>query len=64
MDLERDLLSLMSAIDKLLERKVTAPVLKNLDYGYRESAALSTCHPSIHKSWHQLRRQAAVAQSV
>jgi hypothetical protein len=38
--------------------------LENRDYGRRGSAALTMRHPFIRKSWHQLRRQAAVARSV
>jgi hypothetical protein len=38
--------------------------LENREYGRGGSAALTTRHPSIRKSWHQLHRQAAVAQSV
>jgi hypothetical protein len=34
------------------------------DYGRRGSAALTMRHPTIRKSWHYLRRQAAVARSV
>jgi hypothetical protein len=34
--------------------------LENRDYGRRGSATLTMRHPSIRKSWHQLRRQAAV----
>jgi hypothetical protein len=38
--------------------------LENRDYGRRESATLTMRHPSTCKSWHYLRRQAAVARSV
>jgi hypothetical protein len=38
--------------------------LENRDYGRRGLAALTMRHSSIHKSFHLLRRQAAVARSV
>jgi hypothetical protein len=44
-------LSLMSTIEELLDRKSSGSGLGNRDYGCRGSAALSTRHPSIHKSW-------------
>jgi hypothetical protein len=34
------------------------------DYGRKGSAELTLQHPSIRKSWHSLRRQAAVARLV
>jgi hypothetical protein len=46
------------------EYKSIGSGLENRDYSHRGSAALTTRHPSIHKSLHQLRRQAAVAQLV
>jgi hypothetical protein len=52
MGLERGPLSLMSAIEELLERKSSGSGLENQDYGPRWSAALTTQRPSIRKSWH------------
>jgi hypothetical protein len=51
MGLERGSLSL-SKIEELLERKSSGSDLENRNYGRRGSAALTTRHPSIHKSWH------------
>jgi hypothetical protein len=53
--LERGPLSLVSTIEELLERKSSVSSL--------ESRAVGICYadyvaPSIHKSWHRLRRQA------
>jgi hypothetical protein len=62
--LERGPLSLVSTIEELLGRKSIDSGLENRDYGRRGSAALIMRHPSIRKSWHLLRRQAAVARSV
>jgi hypothetical protein len=45
MGLERGPLSLVSTIEELLEGK-------SVCYGSRGSTALTTRHPSIHKSWH------------
>jgi hypothetical protein len=61
--LERGSLSLVSTTEELLDRKVAAPVQKT------ESKAVGIHHadhvaPFIRKSWHSLRRQAAVALSV
>jgi hypothetical protein len=61
--LERGPLSLVSTTKELLDRKVAAPVYKT------ENTAVGISHadhvaPSIRKSWHSLRRQAAVARSV
>jgi hypothetical protein len=49
--LERGPFSLVSTIEELLERKSSCSGLESLDYGRRGSAALTTRHPSIHKSW-------------
>jgi hypothetical protein len=38
--------------EELLETKVAAPVKKTEINDRRGSAALTTRHPSIHKSWH------------
>jgi hypothetical protein len=61
--LERGPLSLVSTTEKLLDRKVAAPVQKT------ENTAVGISHadhvaPSIRKTWQSLRRQAAVARSV
>jgi hypothetical protein len=61
--LEQGPLSLVSTTEKLLDRKVAAPVLKI------ESTAVGIRHADhvasfIRKSWQSLRRQAAVARSV
>jgi hypothetical protein len=50
--LERGPLSLVSTIEKLLERECSGPCLENIYYGRRGSAALATRHNSIRKSWH------------
>jgi hypothetical protein len=63
-DLERGPLSLGSTIEEMLERKSSSPDLEGRDYGRRGSAALTTQHPSICKTWHYLRRQAAADRSV
>jgi hypothetical protein len=57
-------LSLVSTIEKLLERKSCFSGLENRDYGRRGFAALNTRDVSIRKSWHYLRRQAVVSRSV
>jgi hypothetical protein len=49
---ERGLLSLMSTLEELLERKSSGSSLENRDYGRKGSAALTTRHPSIRKSLH------------
>jgi hypothetical protein len=63
MGLERGPFSLVSTTEKLLDRKVAAPVYKT------ENTAVRIRHPdhlapSIRKSWHSLLRQSAVARSV
>jgi hypothetical protein len=50
--LERGPLSLVSTIEELLERKSSGSGLESRDYDRRGSAALTTRHPSIRKSWH------------
>jgi hypothetical protein len=61
--LERCPLSIVSTTEELLDRKVAAPVEKteNTAVGIRHADHVA---PSIRKSWHSLRRQAAVARSV
>jgi hypothetical protein len=61
--LERGPLGLVSVTEKLLDRKVAAPVYKteNTAAGIRHA---NHVEPSIRKSWQSLRRQAAVARSV
>jgi hypothetical protein len=61
--LERGPLNLVSTTEELLDRKVSAPVLKteNTAVGIRQADHVA---PSIRKSWQSLRRQAAVARSV
>jgi hypothetical protein len=56
-------LSLVSTTEKLLDRKVAAPVEKteNTALGIRYADHVA---PSIRKSWQSLLRQAAVARSV
>jgi hypothetical protein len=49
--LEWSPLSLLSLTDELLERKSSCSGSENRDYGRRGSAALTTRHPSIRKSW-------------
>jgi hypothetical protein len=44
--------ALVRVNEKLLERKLAAPVKKTEINDRRGSAALTTRHPSIHKSWH------------
>jgi hypothetical protein len=63
MGLERGPLSLVSATEELLDRKVAAPVYKieNTAVGIRHADHVA---PFISKSWQFLRRQAAVARSV
>jgi hypothetical protein len=39
--------------EELFERKVAAPVWKTEINDRKGSAALTTRHPSIHKSWHK-----------
>jgi hypothetical protein len=43
--------ALVRVNEELLERKVTTPVYKTEIYDRKGSAALTTRHPSIHKSW-------------
>jgi hypothetical protein len=43
--LERNPVSLVSAIEELLERKNSGSGLENRDYGRRGSAELTTRHP-------------------
>jgi hypothetical protein len=50
--LKRGPLSLLSTIEELLGRKSSGSGLESRDYGRRGSAALTTRHPSIRKSWH------------
>jgi hypothetical protein len=50
--MERGSLSLVRINEELLERKVAAPVKKAEINDRWGSAALTTRHPSIHKSWH------------
>jgi hypothetical protein len=50
--MERGPLSLVSTTEELLERKSSGSGLESQDYGRSESAALTTRHPSILKSWH------------
>jgi hypothetical protein len=50
--LERDPLSLVSTTEEPLERKSSGSGLEIRAYGRRGSAALTTRHPSIRKSWH------------
>jgi hypothetical protein len=52
MSLERGSLSLASTTEELLDRKSGGFGLENRDYGRIGSAALTTQHPSIRKSWH------------
>jgi hypothetical protein len=61
--MERGPLSLVSATEELLDRKVAAPVLKteNMAVGIRHADHVA---PSIRKSWQSLCRQAAVARLV
>jgi hypothetical protein len=47
-------LSLVSTIEKLLERKSSGSGLETQDYGRRWSSTLTTQQPSIHKSWNCL----------
>jgi hypothetical protein len=61
---ERSPLSLVSTTEELLGRNSSGSGLENRDYGRRGSVTLTTRHPSIRKSWHLLRQQAVVAQSV
>jgi hypothetical protein len=49
--LEQGPLSLVTTTE-ILERKSGGSDLENRDYDHRGSAALTTRHPSIHKSWH------------
>jgi hypothetical protein len=51
-DLEWGPLSLVKINEELLERKVVALAKKTEINDCAGSAALTTQHPSIHKSWH------------
>jgi hypothetical protein len=62
--LERGPLNLVSTIEGLLERKSRGYGQENREKGRRGSAALTTRDLSVGKSWHYLRRQEAVYQSV
>jgi hypothetical protein len=42
----------VSTIEELLGRKGSGFGRENREYGRRGSAALTTLHPSIRKSWH------------
>jgi hypothetical protein len=53
--------SLMSTTEELLEGKSSGSSLENWHDGHRGTAAMITRQPSICKSWHYLRRHAAVA---
>jgi hypothetical protein len=44
--------SLVSKTVEILGRKNSGSGLESRDYGRRESAALTTRHPSISKRWH------------
>jgi hypothetical protein len=61
--LERGPLSLVSTIEELLGRNSSGCALENREYG-REIRCADHATPSIRKSWHYLRRQAAVGPSV
>jgi hypothetical protein len=61
--LERGPLSLVRITEELLERKSSGSGLENSICGRRIRCA-DHATPSIRKSGHQLRRQAAVARSV
>jgi hypothetical protein len=52
MSLELGSLSLVTLREKLLERKSSACGLENRDYRPLETAALTTRHYSLSKSWH------------
>jgi hypothetical protein len=52
--LERGPLSPCEDKEELLERKVAVPVYKTEINDRRGSAALTTRHTSIHKSWHYI----------
>jgi hypothetical protein len=62
--LERGPLSLLSIIEELLERKSSSFGLEIRDCGCNGSAALTTRHPYIRKSWHESCLQAAVTLGV
>jgi hypothetical protein len=49
--MERGQLSLVSTTEELLGRNISGSALGNRDYGRRGSAALTTRHTSIHKTW-------------
>jgi hypothetical protein len=52
MGLEQGTLSLVSTTEELLGRKSSGSGVENQDYCSRGSAALTTRHSSILKSWH------------
>jgi hypothetical protein len=52
MGLERGPLSLVSTIEELHGRNSRGPGLENQDYGRRGTAAFTTRHPLIRKSWY------------
>jgi hypothetical protein len=51
-DLERGPLSLVSTTEELFERKSSGSGLEIRHYGRMGSAALTTRHPYIRKSWY------------
>jgi hypothetical protein len=62
--LERGPLSLVSTIEELLGRNSSGSGLENREYGHVDPCCTDHATPSIRKSWHSLRQQAAVAQSA
>jgi hypothetical protein len=58
---ERGALSPLNTIEELLGIKSSGSCIENRDYGHKGTVAFTTRHPYIRKSWHLLRRQAAVA---
>jgi hypothetical protein len=50
--------------EQLHEGKSSGSGLENRDYSRRGSAALTTRHPSIRRSWHKLRRQTVVCRPI
>jgi hypothetical protein len=61
--LERGPLSLVSATEELLGRKSSGSGLESQEYGLEIRHAEHVAS-SILKSWHELRREAAVSRSV
>jgi hypothetical protein len=57
-------LSLVRIIEELLEWKSSGPGLENRNLTAVGIRCTDHVTPSTHKSWHQLRREAAVARSV